>query len=388
VTKFVFLNLPAHGHVNPTLPIIRKLVEGGAEVICLLPETFRAQVEASGASLAPLPESRPRSAAPLGDAALVELLFRMALQAPALVPGLVERLRILKPDCLVYNTLHLHARLAGRHVGLRAAVFRPFHAQRQPRSVAAPFASPEHAALAAAAERALDMLAANLGMPRISLQGLLALVETPTILFLPREFQAGAEEFGPEFLFAGPCLPEPLPERVPAASRRPRIYISLGTLRNDQPEFYATCLRAFATQSCNVVMSVGKTIDIAALGPIPPHIKVAPSVAQLEILAATDVFISHGGLNSTCESLAFGVPLVVIPSIAEQRLTGRRVQELGLGLVLDHATLTEASLRAAAFTAARDPAMRGRLDAMRDIIEASGGATRAAAALAKHAAGA
>jgi MGT family glycosyltransferase len=126
---------------------------------------------------------------------------------------------------------------------------------------------------------------------------------------------------------------------------------------------------------------VGDRIDIAALGPVPANFQVAPHVAQLEVLAEADVFVSHGGLNSTMESLFYGVPLVVMPATREQRLTARRVRELGLGVVLEREGLTAEGLRQAARLAATDPEMRARVREMRQILLESGGATMAAAAL-------
>lgn len=61
---------------------------------------------------------------------------------------------------------------------------------------------------------------------------------------------------------------------------------------------------------------------------------------QLDILQRATAFVSHGGMNSTMESLYYGVPMVVIPQMPEQAMTARRVDELGLGLMLDKNTLT------------------------------------------------
>ena len=40
MTRYIFLNMPAYGHVNPTLAVAQELVQRGQEVIYYLPEQF------------------------------------------------------------------------------------------------------------------------------------------------------------------------------------------------------------------------------------------------------------------------------------------------------------------------------------------------------------
>jgi len=55
-----FVGLPAHGHVNPTLPLVAELVRRGWRVSYATGERFRADVEKAGATLVPHRRSRPR----------------------------------------------------------------------------------------------------------------------------------------------------------------------------------------------------------------------------------------------------------------------------------------------------------------------------------------
>jgi len=129
-------------------------------------------------------------------------------------------------------------------------------------------------------------------------------------------------------------------------------------------EFYQQCFAAFDDTAWQVILSYGTRIEQAALGAIPRNFLVAPQVPQLEIPPRTDIFLSHGGMNSVMESLSFGVPLVVIPHILAQEVTARRVQELGLGLALDTATVTADHLREAVAQVAHDPTFRKRAQDM------------------------
>jgi UDP:flavonoid glycosyltransferase YjiC (YdhE family) len=81
------------------------------------------------------------------------------------------------------------------------------------------------------------------------------------------------------------------------------------------------------------------------------------------------------------ESLYFGVPLVVVPGIREQRLTARRVQELGLGVALQQETLTAEILVRTTASVALDPEIQTRVKAMQSLTHRAGGFQRAAAAI-------
>ncbi|KAJ3344137.1 hypothetical protein HDU83_005387 [Entophlyctis luteolus] len=49
---------------------------------------------------------------------------------------------------------------------------------------------------------------------------------------------------------------------------------------------------------------------------------------------ATKLFISHGGLSSSLESIYAGVPLIVVPLFGDQPINGVYVQDAGLGFTL------------------------------------------------------
>src|SRR5215467_14749447 len=50
MAKVLFFNLPAHGHTNPTLPLVAELVRRGEHVIYYSSEAFRPAIEQAGAT--------------------------------------------------------------------------------------------------------------------------------------------------------------------------------------------------------------------------------------------------------------------------------------------------------------------------------------------------
>jgi len=385
VAKILFLNFPAQGHVNPTLAIASELGTYDVEVTYALPESFREPVELARATLAPLPAHEIGMVAALSDHELAALPFELARKAPQMVPPIVELIGQIKPDLVVYNALYLWGRLAAACADVPAAAFRPFHAPRAPRSVEAPFVSPELEDLAVAAAQGLDMVCRAYGQPATSLQQLVSVVEPLTLMFTVREFQHGADAFDERFVFTGPCLPAGRPAKNffsgEPLNLTKRVYISLGTVRNDDVAFYRLCIDAFENLDWQPVMSIGHHVDPDLLWPAPNRFFVAPHVPQLSVLAGADVFITHGGFNSVMEALFYGVPMVVMPMTREQRLTARRVRDLGLGVMIEREGLTADELRQAARRAASDPEIRRQVRAMQQIVRESGGAALAARAL-------
>jgi len=103
-----------------------------------------------------------------------------------------------------------------------------------------------------------------------------------------------------------------------------------------QSEFYKKCIQAFKDSDIQVVMSIGKAISIENVGFIPDNFVIANHVPQLEILKRADVFITHGGMNGTCESLYYGVPLISFPQGKDQFLVSHLIKAKGAGIYIDN----------------------------------------------------
>jgi UDP:flavonoid glycosyltransferase YjiC (YdhE family) len=81
------------------------------------------------------------------------------------------------------------------------------------------------------------------------------------------------------------------------------------------------------------------------------------------------------------ESLYYGVPVVVFPSIREQVITAERVRDLNLGIVPDRETVTAAVLREAVLTVYKSETIRRSVNEIKDTIRNAGGYLRATEAI-------
>ncbi|PFX14788.1 UDP-glucuronosyltransferase 1-2-like [Stylophora pistillata] len=81
-------------------------------------------------------------------------------------------------------------------------------------------------------------------------------------------------------------------------------------------------------------------------GYIPSHlganIKVVKWIPQNDLLAHKDIkaFVSHVGHSSLYESVYHGVPVVAVPLFADQFFNAGKVEHFGLGITVDHQTVT------------------------------------------------
>ena len=176
-------------------------------------------------------------------------------------------------------------------------------------------------------------------LKRPSLFDILSNTEKLNIIFTSRYFQPQSESFDDSFKFVGPIIYDRNEKEgleLLINSSKQLIYVSMGTVYNDDIEFYQRIIKTFADKSYRVFISTGKYINQKKLGTIPQNIFVKRYWPQLEILKKASLFISHGGMNSINESLYFGVPMILFPQIQEQRINSARVEELGAGIYYKH----------------------------------------------------
>jgi MGT family glycosyltransferase len=208
------------------------------------------------------------------------------------------------------------------------------------------------------------------------------------IIFIPRFFQPMEETFDDRFVFVGPSLlPRHQEIAFPFEQLRtdfPLLYISMGTVFNNQPDFYRHCFEAFGDQPWQVVLNRGKRIDATRLGPVPTNFLLSPYVPQLEILQRARIFVTHGGANSVMESMYYGVPMVIIPQQPEQRMSAQRIVDLGLGVQLDKDAVTATVLRNAVERIAQNSLYHEQAQVLRQATRDAGGYERAVDAIIQY----
>jgi demethyllactenocin mycarosyltransferase len=385
-----FFSLPGHGHVNPALGVVEELVARGHRVSFAVTERFADAVTEAGARHVPYPSTmdglptrdgaagRPER---FGSDDLAVVLRDLLRETLSVLAPLDRAWAADRPDLVVYDDPSgWAARLVAARRGIPALPYRTTFAAGRQWSLAQEHtdidvADPEMVRVFRGIARLLD----RVGVP-LEPQELMAGSERePQLVFLPRAFQYRAETFGDGYHFVGPCLARRASEgswRRPDRGR-PLVLVSLGTIHHDNPAFYQSCVDAFAPAPWDVVMAVGDRVDVDRLEHVPAHIDVRRRVPQLRVLSEADLFVTHAGMGSVMEALSFGVPMVTVPQMTEQRANAERVAELGAGVVLHRDRVTAETLGAAARAVLGDPRFAERAGELRGHVERSGGAPAA-----------
>ena len=104
-----------------------------------------------------------------------------------------------------------------------------------------------------------------------------------------------------------------------------------------------------------MVITVGREIDPAELGPTPPHIRVERFVPQQFLLPRCNVVACHAGSGSVLGALAFGVPMLLLPMGADQPANADRCADLGVATMLDPLTVSPEQAAEAVRTLLTEP---------------------------------
>ncbi|GGJ22558.1 macrolide family glycosyltransferase [Streptomyces brasiliensis] len=385
-----FFNFPAVGHVNPTVGMIEELAKRGHRVTCTVTEHFAPIMKAAGAE--PV-----RYESVFGDFYRVPLTpeetagegLRSLNEAISLVAQVAPFYEENRPDVIVHDFMAWGARFFAAKNGIPLVRTYPVFGANEHFSIREkfPVAGPNDPQIVEAVRKLAGVLP-QFGLPADPM-GFLTHIEKLAVIFLPREFQYAGETFDERFVFTGPCIAERPYQGTwqPASPDRPVLLISLGTSARGWPEFFQMAIKAFGDSEWDVLITVGEHTDPADLGPLPANVDVRRYAPQLDVLRHARLFINHGGMNSTMESLNNGVPMVLVPQTNEQRANALRVEELGLGRLLAKEDVTVESLREVAARVTGDAPVAERVRAMRERMRSVDGPAVAADAVETYLAG-
>ena len=118
------------------------------------------------------------------------------------------------------------------------------------------------------------------------------------------------------------------------------------------------------------MVTVGRDLDPASLGPQPTNVHIRRYIPQNQLLPHCDLVISHAGSGSVIGALAHGLPMVLLPMGADQPLNATRAKALNVAVVLDAMAVTAANVHQAAKRVTEDGSYRENAERIRDEIRA------------------
>ena len=379
--KIAWFCIPAHGHTNPTLGLVKELTSAGHQVFYFSFEMFREKIEQTGARFIPcdgydfdMEDKENADRVGKDKVFATELLVSSTL---ALDEMTTEKIKEIKPDVIVSDSVAFWGKL----VAMKHRI--PYV------SSTTTFAFNRYSAKYMK-ETPWDIAKMLFAMPKINKQiqrlrekgypvkGLLEIVqndnETNTIVYTSKYFQPCSETFSDRYHFIGPSI-RPVTEPIRKMAEK-TVYISMGTV-NRNPEFYRNCIHALAKTDWQVIISMGTNPE--HFDHLPDNIQIYETVDQMAVLSIADAFITHCGMNSASEGLYFKLPLVLFPQTPEQGAVAKRTEELGAGIRLK--SIAEADILDALKQVLADPEYKNNAIKVSDSFHACGGASEAKAFL-------
>ena len=371
--KIAWFCIPAHGHTNPTLGLVKALTEAGHKIYYFSFEMFRAKIESAGATFIScdgydfdMEDKENADRVGKDQAFAVELLVSSTLALDEMV---TDKIRELQPDVIVADSIAYWGKLAAMKHGI------PFV------SSTTTFAFNRYSSRYMK-HGALETLKMLFSMPKVNKQikrlqekgypvkGLLDIVQndndTNTVVYTSKYFQPCSDTFSEKYHFIGPSI-RPITDTYEKKANK-TVYISMGTI-NQNREFYRNCLSVLGNTDYQVIISMGTNTD--HFDAVPDNIEIYESVDQMAVLSIADAFITHCGMNSASEGLYFGVPLILFPQTPEQDAVARRVEELGAGLRL--ASISEEDVLKAVTQVIEDKNFKHGADKVSESFKNSGG---------------
>ncbi len=328
--------IPAHGHTNPTLGLVREVIEAGHEVYYFSFESFREKIQGAGATFISCDgcdfdmEDKENSDRVGKDIAFAtELLVNATLALDNMVS---KKIAEIAPDIIVSDSVAYWGKLIAKKHNI------PYV------SSTTTFAFNRYSAkyMESGFGEIIKMIFAipkiNKQIKRLQDKGypvksMIEIIQndndTNTIVYTSKFFQPCVDTFSDRYHFIGPIV-RPVQSSMKKTAKK-TVYVSMGTVNKHQA-FYDNCIKAFEHTNYQVIISLGA--NAATYTNLPSHIQAYPTVDQMAVLEIADVFITHCGMNSVSEGLYFETPLLMFPQTPEQKAVAMRTKELGAGTEL------------------------------------------------------
>ncbi|NDJ52863.1 MAG: glycosyl transferase [Chloroflexi bacterium] len=386
MARMTYVGLPAHGHTNPALPVLRELKQRGHQVIAYNADYFREKMASTGADFRALPNmpSERRISEVVHSPVDASVMFS-ELSSP-LTHFMIDQLERERPDLLIYDSIAMWGYIAARVTQLPQVCFIS-HFVLDGSLLAIGLGQ-----LARFYGSVLPFIPKLLAWRRSlvrefgaeNAEGVTAYADL-NIVFTSQAFHPENRFVDERFRFVGPAIDAQTRKGdfpFDQLTEGEKVYISLGTINHLDLSFYEAVFAAFADFPAQFILSAGKNTDLAAIGQPPANFIVRNVVPQLAILQHVDGFISHGGINSVQESLLYGVPLLVVPHHFEQLLNAKRVAQEGAGLLLGgrypYGRVTPQQLRRALEGVLTTATYRQNAERVGQTLKSAGGTQRAA----------
>lgn len=378
-------SIAAHGHVNPSLEVIRELVRRGHRVSYAIPASFADKVAATGAEPVIYTSTLPTDDDPEAwGTELIDNIEPFLADAIQALPQLIAAFDGDEPDLVLHDITSYPARVLAHRWGVPAVSLWPNLVpwEGYEKEVGEPMtAELKQTERGQAYYARFDGWLADNGLGHVPSDDFVARPRRGLVL-IPEALQPNADRVDRDmYTFVGACQGDRADQgewERPAGAGKV-LLVSLGSSFTKQPAFYRECVAAFGDlPDWHVVLQIGAHVDPAELGDVPANVEVHAWVPQLAVLKQADAFITHAGAGGSQEGLATGTPMVAVPQAVDQFGNADMLQALGVARHIPMEEADAATLREAVLALTGDPEVAERAARLREQMAKEGGTPRAA----------
>lgn len=416
MARFLFCSYAQEGHLHPALAVAKTLAARGHTVGYLTAphkaDTIRRQgieyLEPTAWS-AGLPENHHDLQSPglIGMIKIIREGFRDSIFPDALkqIEDLDRVQKTFKADIVVGSQVTYGVPIFAKRHGLTWATHCilptfPFNSRDQfpwgmgrglPRNGMQRFEAKVSRAVSRQIVRPLihewRQTVAKLGVNEPHQTDLVGFNLSPDLFTVPSApgFDLPRSDMPPQVRYVGTCLFNEGAEAEwenPFGDDKPLIYASAGTLFMG-PEFYQRAIAAAAGQPWNMLAVIGRGVDPASYGPLPPNVKLEAYVPQNPVMKKAAAVLCHGGGGTIMSGLAHDLPIVAVPFASDQPENALRVARLGAGFNLSRVGCTPEKVRDAVNAVLTQPQYREAAARFGKVARAHDGGVNAANELEK-----
>lgn len=345
-----YFNLPAWGHIYPTLDLVQSLTKQQRRVYYFSTPAFRQCIEDVGAIFVDLYSCWIPG---IGDE--FQHLEKMLLKASSyyletigyslkasyyIVSQLSTKMNVWKPDIILHDNCCLWGKLLALTWHTPAiCTYSTFVLQSAYlRHIPFIWFLDEWKGYKGIFRFLKYRLKFRVQFPKLplSIRDMVLNKETKNIVFLPQELQMQAYLLDHQYDFFPRTNDfRSTEEYFDLNLKEPFLYVSLGTIHKQNRALLQHMIWILSELQIPSVISGGDHYK-SFHNPSPNTIHLYSFLPQIHILQHSYCkgFISHGGMNSVVEAWSNKIPLYIIPQTLEQLLTGIQIQEIHGGYVI------------------------------------------------------
>lgn len=374
MAKILLITFPAEGHVNPMLGMIKSWADRGDEVHAVTTVHYEERIKRLGAHVHIHPDYIRTLHVEEGDLDSMQPFFHAMLQTSYDILEVVETLSEKHSFDLVYFDMFGAGELVRDYLHIPSIGSNPSFVLQEAHFDTPLYRKDEKA------DHLVEKIQERFGVQPTRLMQFMKNRGELNIVYTSEYFQPSVDSLNDSFVFIGPSFLKRADQHdfpLEALEQEKVVFISMGTVLGDTEAFFNMCIDAFEDFDGKVIIATGEKVDRSLLKEAPAHFLIEPYVPQLEVLELTDVFITHGGMNSVNEGIHYHVPMVVIPVDKDQPMVAQRLTELSAACALDKDQLTAKQLRETVETVLGSDTYRAGIEKIEESFQAAGGTEKA-----------